>query len=89
MKVQLRSRRQITLPEEAVNELGVSEGDEFLVKVEDGALRLLPVVSIPKDETYLFTPPWQQALRQSEKELRDGEYATFEDVDDLLKDLSN
>ena len=57
MKVQMRSRRQITLPEEAVSELGVSEGDEFLVKVEDGSLRLLPVVSIPREESYLFSPP--------------------------------
>lgn len=89
MKVKLRSRRQITLPEEAVTELGISEGDEFMVKVEGGELRLLPVVSIPKEEVYLFTPQWQRVLKQAEKELHDGEYATFDNVDDLLKDLSD
>ncbi|MBM3327189.1 MAG: AbrB/MazE/SpoVT family DNA-binding domain-containing protein [Calditrichaeota bacterium] len=89
MKVQLRSRRQITLPEEAVSELGISEGDEFIVKVEGDSLRLLPVVTIPRDEAYLFTPEWQRVLQTVEKELREGEYETFANVDDLLKDLND
>ncbi|MBM3327869.1 MAG: AbrB/MazE/SpoVT family DNA-binding domain-containing protein [Calditrichaeota bacterium] len=89
MKVQLRSRRQITLPEEAVSELGINEGDEFIVKVEGDSLRLLPVVTIPRDEAYLFTPEWQRALQTAEKELREGEYETFASVDDLLKDLND
>jgi len=89
MKVCIRKRNQITLPEEIVKELGLSPSDELIVAMRDGHIELIPSMTIPKDEAYLFTPYWQEAIHQAEKELREGDYKVFDDVDDLLDDLDS
>jgi len=76
------------LPSEVIKELAVQDGDEFLVNVQDGILCLRPEVTVPRDEAYLFTSHWQQALQEGERELADGDYAEFNSVDDLIADLN-
>lgn len=88
MKVTLRSRNQITLPEKILEELGISQGDDFIAVVKDGHLELIPAITIPKDEAYLFTPYWQEAIKQAEKELREGDYYKAGSVDEMLRELN-
>ena len=89
MKVQIRTRNQITIPEKVLKELGIKQGDDLLVEIKDGAMTLIPAISIPRDEAYLFTPQWQKALRQAEKELRDGEYYEAESVKEMFRILNS
>jgi len=89
MKVQIRTRNQITIPEKVLKELGIKQGDDLLVEIKDGSLTLIPAISIPRDEAYLFTPQWQKALRQAEKELKEGDYKVFDNLKDLLEDLNS
>ncbi len=89
MKIQIRTRNQITIPEKVLRELGLKPGDDLLVEINDGRLTLIPAVSIPRDEAYLFTPEWQKMLRQAEKELAEGDYKVFDNLEDLLKDLNS
>ena len=89
MKIQIRTRNQITIPEKVLKELGIKQGDDLLVEIKDGSLNLIPAISIPRDEAYLFTPQWQKALRQAEKELATGDYKVFDNLEDLLKDLNS
>ena len=89
MKIQIRNRNQITIPEKVLKELGLKPGDDLLVEIKDGKLTLIPAVSIPRDEAYLFTPEWQAMLHQAEKELAEGDYKVFDNLEDLLKDLDS
>jgi len=89
MKVQIRSRNQVTIPEKVLKAMGLKPGDDLLMEVKDGNLTLIPAVSIPRDEAYLFTPEWQGALREAEGELREGEYEVFHSFEDLMKDLDS
>ena len=50
MLVELRSRAQLTIPNEIVKELNVAEGDKFDVAVKDGGIFLCPVVVYPKEK---------------------------------------
>lgn len=49
MKIRLRDRRQITLPREATEALGISEGDSLQLEVLDGALLLRPSKRVALD----------------------------------------
>ncbi len=89
MKVTLEENNRITLPEEIVEKLKLSKDDEFIVVLENGGIQLIPAITIPKDEAYLFTPFWQKAIRQAQKELAEGDYEVFDNVEDLLKDLNS
>ena len=79
----------MTLPHDVADELGVTDGDEFLIELKDGSLTLHPALTIPRDEAYLFTSEWQTVLRNAEMELASGDYVEFDNVDDLLKDLNS
>ena len=63
----LTSRGQITIPKEFLLE-GVSQFRAVLRK-EDGAIILLPRVSIPAHQHYFWTKRWQK-----------GEHAASEDI---------
>jgi len=88
-KIQIRPGRKMTLPHDVADELGVTDGDEFLIELKDGSLTLHPALTIPRDEAYLFTSEWQTVLRNAEMELASGDYVEFDNVDDLLKDLNS
>jgi len=89
MKVQLHARNQITLPDKLVKALGLSPGDEFIVTLKDGLIELIPAITIPRDEAYLFTPYWQEALRQAEKDMAEGNLESAENVEEMLDDLDS
>ncbi len=88
-KLSLRPGRRMTLPNDVAQELGVTDGDEFLIEIKGGSLTLHPALTIPRDEAYLFTSEWQSVLREAERELSEGEYVEFTNVDDLLADLKD
>jgi hypothetical protein len=37
---------------------------------------------IPRDQTYYWTPEWQESVRESHAELKAGEYVDFDDPND-------
>jgi AbrB family looped-hinge helix DNA binding protein len=49
MLTQMRVKSQITIPREIVKQLGLTEGDQFELTVQDGAIHLQPV-TIPKQQ---------------------------------------
>ena len=87
MKVCLRENNQITLPDEIVKGLSLSVDDEFIVTMNDGRIELIPAITIPRDEAYLFTPYWQNALRQAEQEIAEGQLESAEDCDEMFQKL--
>lgn len=87
MKVCLRENNQITLPDEIVKGLSLSLDDEFIVTMNDGRIELIPAITIPRDEAYLFTPYWQNALRQAEQEIAEGQLESAEDCDEMFQKL--
>lgn len=72
VRSRLRSKSQITLPEEIRRALCVNEGDEVEFRVdEDGTITLRGYVSVPADHAWLYTPH-QDAQRAADGDLPDG-----------------
>ena len=79
MMIEMRARSQITLPNEIIKSLGLSEGDKFEVMERDGGVFLCPVVVYPKAK-----------LEKIAKIIKDHEKnpsAAFESVEDMFKDI--
>lgn len=45
--IELRQKSQITIPKGIVKELNMNEGDRLEIYVEDGEIRIVPVVVYP------------------------------------------
>jgi len=88
--VQLASNGRITLPGSIRRKVGLSEGDLLRVEVaEDGRIVLTPVVAVDSSQAYFWTSRWQEGEREAEEDLRAGRVSTFENVDDLIEDLTS
>ena len=79
MLIEMRARSQITLPNEIVKSLGISEGDKFEVMERDGGVFLCPVVVYPKAKLEQIA----QIIKNHEK----NPSAVFESVEDMFKDI--
>lgn len=88
-KVTLRSKNQITIPNEAIEQLDLQKGDHFEVHIENGHVILVPVITIEKDQSWFWTREWQQAETEAQKDLDEGNFASFHSVEDLFNDLDN
>lgn len=79
MLVEMRARSQITLPNEIIKNLGISEGDKFEVEERDGGVFLCPVVVYPKAKIEQLA----KIIKNHEK----SPSAVFESVEEMFKDI--
>jgi len=77
MLIELRSRSQLTIPNEIVKELNVAEGDKSDVAVRDGGIFLCPVVVYPKEK--------MEKIAKILKGANDLE--EYDDVGDMFADM--
>ena len=83
MLVELKDKSQVTIPKAIINELGLSRGDKFDVVVDNGAVKLIPVVVYPKDKMQKL-----EALAEAaRKDLKNGKTKLYDDVEELIVDL--
>jgi len=79
MLIEMRARSQITLPNEIIKNLGISEGDKFEVEERDGGVFLCPVVVYPKSKL--------EQLAKIIKEHEKNPSVVFDSVEDMFKDI--
>ena len=79
MLVEMRARSQITLPNEIIKRLGISEGDKFEVMEHNGGVFLCPVVVYPKAKL--------EQIARIIKDHRKKPAAAFESVEDMFRDI--
>lgn len=87
MLLRLRKNAQITLPTGIRKLTHLEEGDVLDCEVRDGQIVLTPKKIIDKRDAWFWTPEWQQAEAEAQKDIRDGNTSEFESVDDLLAHL--
>ena len=87
-RVKLSARRQITIPAETMERLGLKPGEELELMESEQAIVLVPRKHIPKDQAWFWTDAWQQKMRAAEADVKTGRVRAFENVEDLIKDLN-
>jgi antitoxin PrlF len=87
-RVKVRSKAQLTLPEEIRRALHISEGDEVEFAVhEDGTITVRGYVSIPTDQAWFFTPQWLAGEREADEEITSGRGTVHESADEMFAHL--
>jgi len=79
MLVEMRARSQITLPNEIIKRMGISEGDKFEVIERDGGVFLCPVVVYPKVKIEKIA----QIIKSHESDLSN----VYDSVEEMFNDL--
>ena len=79
MMVEMRERSQITLPNEIIKRLGLSEGDRLEVMEREGGVFLCPVVVYPKAKLEQIA----EIIEEHEK----NPSAVFGSVEDMFNDI--
>lgn len=87
MITQLRSRSQITIPKNIIETLGLKEGDNLNIEIENGKIILKPVVMVPKNQAWFWTDEWQTAEKEVDEDVKSGKIKIADDIDELMKDL--
>lgn len=87
MITQLRGRSQITIPKNIIESLGLKEGDNLNIEIENGKIIVKPVVMVPKDQAWFWTDRWQEAEKEVDLDIKAGRIKTANNLDNLMKDL--
>lgn len=82
-EILLTSRRQITIPKEFLSD-GVTQFRAEL-REEDGAIILLPRVSIPAHQKYYWTKKWQKGEAKASEDIDAGRLSKPGDASDVQK----
>lgn len=84
--VQIQKRMLISLAQIA-KEANLHEGDHILIEKRDNGIFLRPVDWVDKSQKYFWTKEWQEKMRRSRDALDNGEYKSFDNMEDAIKDL--
>ena len=78
----LGQRRQVVIPKEICDELGLHEGDFVEVTSTEGQVIIKPKKLVDADD--VLTPEEEKVVRKGEAQLKKGEHVAW---DDLKKQL--
>ncbi len=81
MSTKLNAHAQITIPEEIIVKLGLSEGDDFEVYEENGMIHIMPVVVYP--DAYL--QKLNEEMEKMDEGIENGTQPVFSDVEEMFK----
>ena len=87
MLLKLRKNAQITIPVGIRKAAHLEDGDVLDCEVHDGQIVLTPKKLVDKRDSWFWSPEWQQAEAQAQKDIESGNVKQFESVDDLLAHL--
>jgi AbrB family looped-hinge helix DNA binding protein len=76
-------RRQVVIPKEIFDELGLQVGDFVEVKQVKGTVVIKPKKLVDAED--MLTPAEEKMVRQGEAQLRRGEYVTLEALEHELE----
>jgi len=88
VRLRVGGKRQITLPVAATERLGIATGDELEARIHQDKIELVPLVAVPKEQAWFWTPEWQKKEREAEAARAAGGYTEHDTIDDLITGLN-
>lgn len=83
MLAELRQKSQITIPQEIIIKLGLSEGDTLDIFEKDGTICIMPVVVYPNK----YLKELREEIGEIKSNIASGDQPVFESVDSLFDKL--
>ena len=70
-----------------MDKLDLKKGDTISIELRDDEIILKPVVIIDKSQAWFWRKDWQKEEKEAEEDIKAGRVKTFNNTDDLMKDL--
>jgi len=87
MLVDLKQKSQVTIPKDFVKKLNLKVGDKLDVEEKDGKLVITPVVVVPKDQAWFYSPEWQKNEMETDKQKNQGKINKASNKEELFEKL--
>jgi AbrB family looped-hinge helix DNA binding protein len=87
MLVDLKQKSQVTIPKDFVKKLNLKVGDKLDVEEKDGKLVITPVVVVPKDQAWFYSPEWQKNEIEADKQKNQGKINKASNKEELFEKL--
>ncbi|WP_298199876.1 AbrB/MazE/SpoVT family DNA-binding domain-containing protein [Desulfosporosinus sp.] len=85
--VQQVQKRMLVSLAQIAKDINLNEGDYILIEKKDDGIFLRPIEWVDKNQKYFWTEQWQEKMQQSQQDLDNGNYKSFESMEDAIKDL--
>ncbi len=90
VRVKVRPKAQLTLPDEIRRALHIGEGDEVEFAVhDDGTITIRGYVSIPTDQAWFFTADWLAGEREADQDLAAGHGTVHQSAEEMFSHLDS
>ena len=83
MLAELCQKSQVTIPEEIIIKLGLSEGDKLDIFEKDGSICIMPVAVYPQK----YLNDLRREINDVKAKIVSGEQPVFDSVDELFEKL--
>lgn len=87
--VRVRKNYQITLPNQIRKKFNISEGDYITINEEGEKIVIRPARIIDSDQEYFYTKEWQEKEIRADRDIAEGRYKEFDNIENLIKDLNS
>ena len=84
---EIRINSQITIPKHIMEKLSLKKGDKVEFDIKGDSIVVKPVLIIDKAQSWFWTKKWQDEEKEADKDIEAGRVKTFDNVNDLMKDL--
>jgi len=85
--LEIRTNSQITIPKNIMKKLSLKKGDKLEFDIKGDSIVIKPVLIIDKAQSWFWTKKWQDEEKEADKDIKAGRVKTFDNVNDLMKDL--
>jgi AbrB family looped-hinge helix DNA binding protein len=87
-KTRLRTKGQITVPQQIRSQLGAEEGDDLVFYTdENGHVVISRAQIVPPDQAWFWSERWQRMEHEAEQDIASGKVTEFPDVSSALNGL--
>ncbi len=85
--IEIKQKSQVTIPNELLKKMKLNPGDKLEIEEKDGCLVLTPVVVIPRDQLWFYSPEWQKGEQEAQQQINEGKIRFAKNQEELMKGL--
>jgi antitoxin MazE len=83
--LKMNSNGQVTIPNKLRKKLKCKAGDYFEITADKDGIKLKPAKVIDPDQAWFWTEEWQKGEREADNDIKNGNYTTFKNMEELKK----